>query len=116
MPPLPKVPLKNVIKRLANDVVELQYVLDEAFLSEAQHTSIPKTQLRVRTFEVDARVQWSSQQTTQTSLNLSLLNLSGDLRYQRDTSDDSRIMVSVAALPSPTPRPILRNPSSPSSE
>jgi len=110
-PKLSEAPLHTLIQRLTRDAIAFQRTLDAAFLRDLQQGEIPAANgllpglphqaaplLRMQTFEVKARVQWRAQKTAQAFLGLSLLNPSADLRYQCETSGDSRFTVAVAAL------------------
>ncbi|MEM7103691.1 MAG: hypothetical protein AAF502_11205 [Bacteroidota bacterium] len=105
----------ELLESFAGDVVQIQKKLDDRFIIEANqfvadYLSVPEDH---RTFlmpsapqrqvlakhEVSARIAWRKEKSIEASLSVSLLNLSADIRFQRETSTDSSITIEIEQIP-----------------
>ncbi len=110
-------PLSRLISNLASEAVTVQKNIDAQFEEDCQRFSqliantpegyqeylwpfAPPRQ-RLSNFEVKARIQLQQEKTIGGSIAIGvhLLNISADLRFQRDTSQDCQLKFSIKQIP-----------------
>lgn len=109
--------LSNLMTHLASDVVAVQKNMDTQFEEDRRIFSrlladtpeefrpyllpLAPHRQRVSTMEYDTRVQLQRGKTVGGSIGIGvfLLNVSADLRFQRDTSQDSQLRFFVEQIP-----------------
>ena len=110
-------PLSDLITNLASDVVTIQKNMDAQFEEDHQkyiallaHTPeecreylrpLAPVRQRLSKYDVNARISLQTEKTVGASLKIgvNLLNVSADMRFQRDTSKDNQISFHVKQIP-----------------
>lgn len=109
--------LTELISRLATDMADIQKQMDDHFEKEIQRFKklvsqtpdagraylvplAPKRQ-RISKHEVSARMSWQYEKSKAGGIHLKtrLLNFSADLRYQRNTEQDSHLEICIEQIP-----------------
>ena len=105
--------LTGLMESLSASSVEIQKKFDahnketlgvyEALLAntgKAVHPFLPQPQqLAVKEFEVSARIEWAKKKQASGALKVVFQNLSADLRYSRQSGNDSRVKIQVQRVP-----------------
>ena len=89
-----------------NELTAIQYHQVTARVDESMQWMLPPPrQMLVNGFEVSARLEWAQHASTSASVQVIVPNLSADIRYDRETGNDSRFHIHVQRVPPHEPPP-----------
>ena len=105
--------LLSLMNSFSSDAVDLQRKFDKQNevslqlhghllnqLGEEMTSFIPDpTQLQVHQFEASARIEWGQKESKSASFKVIVQNISADLRYSRQSRNDSRFNIQVERIP-----------------
>ena len=113
--------LLSLMNSFASDAVDLQrkfdkqnevtlkshtYLLCQLGGEMASYLPSPN-QVQVHQFEASARMEWRQRESKSASFKVILQNLSADLRYSRQTENDSRFNIQVERIPCSCENPFI---------